>query len=110
MGIHIGHVELIKIAPQLLGAVHGHLGGLDQTFAVIAVIGEMADADTGRRVKLQIIQHQLPGQTELDLLDDFRNLLEIGYILKKQNELVAAETGQGIRPPHMGFEPQCHLA
>ncbi len=45
--VHAGREHLRLIAAQLLGAVHGAVGGLEQGLDLVAVAGEDTDADRG---------------------------------------------------------------
>ena len=92
----VGIEELIGVAAELLGAVHRHVGVLEQTFRIVAVVGINRDADRRRHVDLVLLDLERLRDRFLQLLRDAIEHGRIVEILDDDHELVAAEARQQV--------------
>ena len=91
----IGVEELIGIAAELLGAVHRHVGVLEQTFRIVAVVGIDRDTDRRRHVDIVLLDLERLSDGVLELLRDAIEHRGIVEILDDDHELVASQPRQG---------------
>ena len=104
-GVHGGAVELEVVSALILGAVHGHIGVLQQRLAILAVVGPDGDANAGRHDELAAAKR--PGLLEAieDSPGDIEDVLFANDFRQKDGELVAAHAGHGIAVPQEIREP-----
>jgi hypothetical protein len=109
-GIHGRRVELVVVAPLLLGPVHGRVGVPHQRLRIAAVLGIEADADAGRDEQLAVGDGEGDLERVDDLLGDLGRVLDLLDARDHQRELVAAETGHRVALAHAAAHPLRHQA
>ncbi|MNN05988.1 hypothetical protein D3C81_1187670 [compost metagenome] len=90
-------VEMVAVAPVLLGLIHGHIRTADQLGHFLAVVGEQADADAGANEQLMATAGAERLLQEVDqILRHRRRLFGMVDGLQHQQELVAAQAGEHV--------------
>ena len=92
----IGVEKLIGVAAKLLGAVHRHVGVLEQAFRIVAVVGINRDADRRRHIDLVLLDLERLSDGFLKLLRDAIEHRGVVEILDDDHELVASEPRQQV--------------
>ena len=107
--VHVGGKELVVVAAGVLGVVHGHVGVAQQGVGVAAVLGQKADADARRGVKIVPLDVVVDvGQIALDLAGDGGGRHGVFDIDQNDDEFVTPRRPR-CRSPHAILQPARHL-
>ena len=93
---HVGIEELVGVAAKLLGAVHRHVGVLEQAFRIVAVVRINRDTDRRRHVDIVLLDLERRSDGFLKLLRDAIEHRGIIEILDDDHELVASQPRQQV--------------
>ena len=91
LGVHGGRVELVVVAPLLLGPVHRRVGVADERFRVVTVRRIDGDADARRDEELAAVDPEGIVDRFADLPGDLGRVFFGGDARDEERELVAAE-------------------
>ncbi len=109
MGIHFRAEEAERIAPVLLGMVHGHVGVAQQGIDVGAIAGTDADADRHRQADLLRSHLHRPRHRLHHAAGHVGRLVDPANVGQDHDKLVAALAADGIDPAHAAFQAPRHF-
>ncbi|OIQ72224.1 hypothetical protein GALL_461540 [mine drainage metagenome] len=102
--------ESLRVAPRLLGLIHGHVGLGGQIFAPALVAMEQRDTDAGGSMMLVAFE-------QVGFIERSKNLVahhlgmddgavrSVVEVIEQHDELVPTQTSHGIFFAHSGFQP-----
>ena len=104
-GVHQVVEDLVPRLPVGLGLVHGQVGVAEQGAGVVGAAVTQGDADADRGEHLLASQPEGAHQLRLDPVREAGGAAHARHLLQQDRELVAAQSGHGVRRSHAALEP-----
>ena len=105
--LHVGGIEVVGVAPFLLGTVHGHVGMLREGLQVFAVLGIHGNAQRRRHHELMAAHHQGRRHRLEQLASQMGGAVLVGT-RKHQHKLIAPHAGHGVLFTHLFMHAPRH--
>jgi hypothetical protein len=91
--------------PFGFGVIHCGIGALEESFRIRAIVGINSDTDAGAGIYLPTPHYKRQGKEGKEPLSCDGGAFLIGYRGQDYDELIAAESGNGIGFTHVGGKP-----
>ena len=100
-----------RVAPGVLGLVHGGVGVADESLGVGAgiVARREGQADAGRHVELHPVDDERRPKAVAQAVGQVEGLGHAHHLAEDDHELVAADAGHEVRGPHVLVQPLGHV-
>ena len=101
--------ELVAVPPAVLDVVHRDVRVLHQHVGVAAVVGVERDAGARREVELATLDEVRRAELAEQVLRDDARVARVAHLLQHDDELVAAESRDGVAGAQRARQPRRHL-
>ena len=102
---HLRGIEVVCVAADFFGLVHGGVGSAQQVVGVFTVVGVQADTNAGRNQNLVAPQIERLGHAGNQLVCHQRSLLGRFQVFQNTNELVAPQARQQVAVAQVAAKP-----